>query len=223
MIDKKIPAQASAKRQNKGFTLTEIAIVLGIMGLILGAIWVAASGVYANQRVNSANTAVMQIAQGVRALYATSSNMGNVAVSNQTNALITANAVPRNLVSGSGATAFLAGPLPGGFTAIEANGDGNGFVIVMSGASRSVCITLLTAVGGTSRDPGLTEASAVAATPFTTGAASLTHTAYADATTPAALAAAVTPATAALAEAANIGGCTSATANHALRFGFTLK
>jgi prepilin-type N-terminal cleavage/methylation domain-containing protein len=35
-------------RRRKGFTLTEIAIVLGIIGIILGAVWTAASGVYAS-------------------------------------------------------------------------------------------------------------------------------------------------------------------------------
>ena len=39
---------SSVRRSKKGFTLTEIAIVLGIIGLILGAVWTAASGVYAS-------------------------------------------------------------------------------------------------------------------------------------------------------------------------------
>lgn len=42
------PTTARTISKKKGFTLTEIAIVLGIIGLILGAVWTAASGVYAN-------------------------------------------------------------------------------------------------------------------------------------------------------------------------------
>lgn len=227
MINTKIRAQGRlSRKENKGFTLTEIAIVLGIIGVILGAIWVAASGVYANQRVNSANTAVMQIAQGVRALYSTSSNLGTTAVTNLTNPLITANAVPNSLVNGSDATAYLAGPLPGGYTVIEANGDGNGFVIAMTGASRSVCISLLTAIGGTGRDPGLYQAIATSYTTAPiTSANALSHTAYAAATTPSALTVDATPALASAAVANRVGGCTGTgtSATHAVQFGFSLK
>jgi prepilin-type N-terminal cleavage/methylation domain-containing protein len=43
-----------ALRLRSGFTLTELAIVLGIIGLILGAIWTAAAAVYQNMRVTNA-------------------------------------------------------------------------------------------------------------------------------------------------------------------------
>lgn len=36
----------------KGFNLIEAAIVLGIVGLVVGGIWVAATSVYANLRSN---------------------------------------------------------------------------------------------------------------------------------------------------------------------------
>jgi prepilin-type N-terminal cleavage/methylation domain-containing protein len=53
----------------RGFTLTELAIVLGIIGTILGAIWVAASRVYNNQKTDTAVTEILAIANGVRAMY----------------------------------------------------------------------------------------------------------------------------------------------------------
>src|SRR6202000_3454343 len=68
-------AKPVAKRK-RGFTLTEIAIVLGIIGLILGAIWAAASSVYANLKANAAQQGVLAAAQAVRSLYATSANTG---------------------------------------------------------------------------------------------------------------------------------------------------
>jgi prepilin-type N-terminal cleavage/methylation domain-containing protein len=57
-----------AKRR-RGFTLTEIAIVLGIVGLILGAIWTAASHVYANNRVTTAVRQIVTIANGMSAAF----------------------------------------------------------------------------------------------------------------------------------------------------------
>jgi prepilin-type N-terminal cleavage/methylation domain-containing protein len=63
----------------KAFTLTEIAIVLGIIGLILGAIWAAASTVYGNLKANGAQQGILAAAQAVRSLYATSANTGQVA------------------------------------------------------------------------------------------------------------------------------------------------
>lgn len=62
------------KQKKRGFTLTEIAIVLGIIGLILGAIWAAASSVYANLKANQAQQGVLAAAQAVRSMFATSAN-----------------------------------------------------------------------------------------------------------------------------------------------------
>ncbi len=57
------------KTNRAGFTLTEIAIVLGVIGLILGAVWAAASTVYANNRTQRATAELLTILQGYRSLY----------------------------------------------------------------------------------------------------------------------------------------------------------
>src|ERR1700740_210314 len=67
-----ITYRSEAGARKRGFTLTEIAIVLGIIGLILGAIWVAAAAVYNNMRTSKATTEILTAVQNVRALYATS-------------------------------------------------------------------------------------------------------------------------------------------------------
>jgi prepilin-type N-terminal cleavage/methylation domain-containing protein len=53
----------------RAFTLTEMAIVLGIIGIILGAIWVAASAVYESNRSARASAQVQQIIGGFRSQY----------------------------------------------------------------------------------------------------------------------------------------------------------
>lgn len=76
------------KRHKRGFTLTEIAIVLGIIGLILGAIWGAASSVYSNKKTANAEQGITATAQAVRSMFATSGSTGAGA------ALVTTLAVP---------------------------------------------------------------------------------------------------------------------------------
>jgi len=63
----------------RGFTLAEMAIVLGVIGLILGAIWVAAAAVYANMRIEKAQQQILAIVQNIRALYPLSSAFGAAA------------------------------------------------------------------------------------------------------------------------------------------------
>jgi prepilin-type N-terminal cleavage/methylation domain-containing protein len=53
----------------RGFTLTELAIVLGIVGLILGGIWVSASAVYNSIRASHATNQLLLIAQNARTLF----------------------------------------------------------------------------------------------------------------------------------------------------------
>jgi len=60
-----------ARKSVAGFTLTELAIVLGIIGLILGAIWVAASKVYQNNRANTAVKEAETILGNYRSMFTT--------------------------------------------------------------------------------------------------------------------------------------------------------
>ena len=57
------------KTQKRGFTLTELAIVLGVMGLILGAIWGAAARVSANNKTQTAIRGILDIVSGMRAAF----------------------------------------------------------------------------------------------------------------------------------------------------------
>lgn len=145
-----------ARQSTRGFTLTEIAIVLGIVGLILGAIWVAAAAVYSNLRTSKATTQLLQITQNIRALYATSSNTG-AGTADMTQNLISAGVFPNDTVSGTPPTATVTNAFGGSIfvSSGQAAVAGDAFAIMFNGLSQSSCISMLTANTGSGRDPGM--------------------------------------------------------------------
>ena len=167
MMTRTPSAQAHAEQQTKGFTLTEIAIVLGIIGLILGAIWVAAAGVYNSQRVSHANTAVLQVVQGTRTLLSTSSTVG--AAGDITQTIVQAGVIPSDLVNGVAAI----GPWPASTLKILTNAaTDTSFTFELTKVPRAACIALFSTLGGSSRDQGLSNAgSTTASAPIAVGTA----------------------------------------------------
>ncbi len=213
-VDHTESVQSTAQESRRGFTLTEIAIVLGIVGLLLGAIWVAAAAVYNNLRVSHANTEVLQIAQAVRALYASTSSTGNAAA-DLTDGLICAKAVPSDMVlTACGGPGTMIDPWPQGRTAIYTPATGDSFTIEMTEVPQSACISLLMNVAGTSRDPGLFQATGTAAA---VGAALATAAPFATTFV-------ATPALANAGVASGFGGCNANPGgNVSVQFGFGLK
>ena len=129
----------SVKLKNqRGFTLVEVAIVLTIVGLVIGGIWLAASTVSNNQKKTALATDVLQIAQNIRNLY------GNQSVTTGLDnaAAIAAGAIPANLVTGTG-TARNVFNSTADSTTIAAVGTTQ-FSIQMVGIPRDACIELLT-------------------------------------------------------------------------------
>jgi prepilin-type N-terminal cleavage/methylation domain-containing protein len=209
MITKKIPAQACVEKPNKGFTLTEIAIVLGIIGLILGAIWVAAAGVYTNQKVGKANTEILNIVQAVRGLYSTNADLGTAPTANDlTGTMISAGAVPSDMVSNG----TLTDPWGSGATFITWNSNSS-FLVEMTNVPLAACIALISTIAGTGRDPTLFEA--VADIGGATGTAGVAT---------GAVTVAVTPSDAVKAASNGVGGCTGGAGSlYTMHFGFQLK
>lgn len=138
-------------RRARGFTLTEAAIVLGIVGLILGAIWVAAASVYANMRVNTANRQLMTIVQNIRSLYATQT----VTTGLDTTSAISAGIIPADMViSATSAT----NSWGGGVVVNSVNsggGAGTGFNVRFLAVPRAGCIDFIVAASGQGHDEGL--------------------------------------------------------------------
>jgi len=148
------------EKNKKGFTLTEIAIVLGIIGLILGAIWVAASTVYINMKVSKALTEVAQINQAIRTLYQNQPLTDSAPGLDETPALIAAKIFPSDMISPDNTTVLA--PWAGStLTVLSAQGNveyasnAPDFVLNFVNLPKSACIALLMAATGPSRDPGL--------------------------------------------------------------------
>lgn len=53
----------------KGFNLIEAAIVLGVVGLVIGGIWVAAAAVSENHKIKQATSGVLSIVENIRRLF----------------------------------------------------------------------------------------------------------------------------------------------------------
>jgi type II secretory pathway pseudopilin PulG len=145
----------------KGFTLTEIALVLGVIGLILGAIWVAASFVYQNQKVAKATQQLLAITQAVRSLYATSPAIGDAAGTDETAAFISAKVFPSDMINGAATVNPWNGTVM--VTPQKITNAGDMFGIEYNLVPSSACISLLVATTGAGRDSGLWFASASAA------------------------------------------------------------
>jgi len=165
MRRKPISQKAGREQDKRGFTLTEIAIVLGIIGLILGAIWVAAAAVYNNMRTSKTTTELLDVAQNLRAMYATAGTVDPLAntpagfaaaaAGNANQTYMLANIFPADTLN---ATQTLAqNPWNGGIgiqaeTVTTAN---DSFMIAFDNVPEGPCITVITATTGTGRDPGL--------------------------------------------------------------------
>jgi prepilin-type N-terminal cleavage/methylation domain-containing protein len=158
------------RASKRGFTLTEIAIVLGIIGVILGAIWVAAAAVYNNMRISAANRELLQITQAMRALYATSATidpnadmpLGTAPAAGAESTYLRAGVFPADaLNTGLASTATQAiNPWNGNISINSAgqppnNTANDSFEVTFDGLPSNACISMLTASSGQGRDPGM--------------------------------------------------------------------
>ena len=90
------PSQPVQRKKVRGFTLTEIAIVLGIIGLILGGVWVAATEVRDASRCNQAVQDISTMAANMRSTFS-ATNAFSLS-GKQTPNMITAGVIPNDLL-----------------------------------------------------------------------------------------------------------------------------
>lgn len=68
---------APVENRKRGFTLTEAAIVLGVAGIVLAAVWVAGSSVYTNMRAAKAKQQITTLSTNIKEFYSTRNRFYN--------------------------------------------------------------------------------------------------------------------------------------------------
>jgi len=129
------------KRRLKGFSLTEGAIVLGVIGIVLGAIWTAAGNVSQNNKVAVTVSQITSMSQGLKALYAPRGQIDSTAGSAITPLLINFGLIPSTMQMIAGAPYHAWG---GSFAAYAINA--KTFRLSFYSLPTSACIKLETAV-----------------------------------------------------------------------------
>lgn len=151
-------------RKLRGFTLTEAAIVLGIVGLILGAIWVAAAAVYNNLRVSTTSTQLLQMVQNIRSMHATQQTMDTTLTGHAgAVTLAQAGAIPKDMLNDQQNPTQVRNVWGEqvGITSFTVNAvAGAGFTVTLPGVPQGPCTDLLVRNTGAGRDSGLLEAGA---------------------------------------------------------------
>jgi prepilin-type N-terminal cleavage/methylation domain-containing protein len=145
----------------RGFSLTELAIVLGVMGLILGALWAAASSVYSNNRASKAESEVLTVAQAIRAMYATYSSVdvnadmpagfGASTVGHANATYLAAGVFPSDMLNAAPAAATAAqDPWAGGVAVVstEVAVANDSFAVEFDKVSQDSCIKILMSIAG---------------------------------------------------------------------------
>lgn len=85
----------------RAFTLAEAAIVLAIVGIVLGAIWAAGAMVYRNMQIGQTISHLVTVVQNVRNLYASQSSFSSATGTNITSDLVKAEMFPAMILDKS--------------------------------------------------------------------------------------------------------------------------
>ena len=140
------------KKMRLGFTLTESAIVLGVIGLIAAAIWAASISVKSRQQFQDGVEIVTEIADRVRGVY---TGFPNATVPTDVAAQITANLYPEailnrnrdNTISPWGGTIYIR--FPGAAPRYGFSVEVNIPVALDKIARRDACLGMITRLSGT--------------------------------------------------------------------------
>ncbi len=153
------------RRRYRGMTLTEVAILTMIVGIVLTGLWVAVDAVYRNSRVSTTSKQLMEITSRIRALYGISrGNMMDMTIKGTDGALVFSQlgAVPQDMVDKSVSPAVVTHIWQGTVEvdALHTNVDGDSFSLTLNDVPQYACSDLLVRMTGGSRDAGMIAAGA---------------------------------------------------------------
>ena len=152
---------APRTRQNNqlGFNLIEAAIVLGIVGLVIGGVFAAWGAVTSQQRVHKASDQTTAIVSQIRSAYASRSTFDSTDQDEDkfTAALVAANLIPIEFMSGTD----VKNPWNGKVTVLP---DTNGMTIKYTNVNKPDCLKLASAILNNAKTQGLTKVGATAVT-----------------------------------------------------------
>ena len=131
-------SKTKLNKRQRGFNLIEAAIVLGVVGLVIGGIWVAAAAVQSNLRESDASKGLLQIVQNVRNLYYGQSPT-TTTTTDITTALISANAIPGDFII---STSSARNPFNGAVTVSLTGNPNDTIAVSFAGVPKDSCIEL---------------------------------------------------------------------------------
>lgn len=149
----------SFRKTRLGFTLTEVAIVMGIIGVLLGTLWAAAGSVNEANRIRNASETIVKIAQNVRLLYIERSAFTNGQNHDLTSMLINSAVFPDDTispVSGLPVTPWSTGIQVRVGPSLSGSGPSNSFDLILQGnLPEDDCKKLASMMIGPGREPAL--------------------------------------------------------------------
>lgn len=136
----------SLNSTTRGFTLTEITIVLGVIGAIMAAVWAASDNVGNSNKVRNAQSDVSQILEGYRSIYTihgvdtTGGDGTDITCLGATNGLFPPSSITGACTAGTTST-YPVNPWGGNYSA-AAYPTEQGIGISISGVPQSACAGL---------------------------------------------------------------------------------
>jgi hypothetical protein len=134
------PPAMTRRKKHRGFNLIEAAIVLGVVGLVIGGIWVAASAMLENYKISKSIEDLKFIAINTQKIIsvATANTLGTQDI---TTFAISSGIVPNDLVHGTSVKNRFGGAL-----SLANHSSGPRFFIGITTIPKSSCMKLLTSV-----------------------------------------------------------------------------
>jgi len=133
-------------RKQKGFTLTEILLVLVIAAAIVISAFIIYPKVQASARAEAESKNIATIVAGVKALYTSTSSYTGITKT----ILVNAKVFPDNMLSGTGSSATPINSWKGAVdvTAATINNAGDAFTITYNGVPTAECVKMVSGMAG---------------------------------------------------------------------------